>query len=95
MNTICNATRERQIEAMELAGSSDVMLVIGGHNSSNTQKLFDICRSQCGRTWFVSDPDDLRDIYFEAGDKVGITAGASTPNTIIQEVSQHVRRAEL
>ena len=95
MNTICNATRERQIEAMELAGSSDVMLVIGGHNSSNTQKLFDICRSQCGRTWFVSDPDDLRDIHFEAGDKVGITAGASTPNTIIQEVSQHVRRAEL
>ena len=95
MNTICNATRERQIEAMELAGSSDVMLVIGGHNSSNTQKLFDICRSQCGRTWFVSDPDDLRDIHFEARDKVGITAGASTPNTIIQEVSQHVRRAEL
>ncbi|MDO5702345.1 MAG: 4-hydroxy-3-methylbut-2-enyl diphosphate reductase, partial [Lachnospiraceae bacterium] len=95
INTICSATSERQTEALELATASDVMLVIGGKHSSNTQKLYDICRSRCGNTWFVSDPDDLREVEFQPGDRIGITAGASTPNTIIQEVSQHVRRAEL
>lgn len=94
-NTICSATRERQTEAMELAAASDVMLVIGGSQSSNTQKLYDICCGQCRRTYFVTGPEDLRDLRFQAGDRIGITAGASTPNTIIQEVSQHVRRAEL
>ena len=94
-NTICSATRLRQTEALELAAASDVMIVIGGHHSSNTQKLYDICKSQCGNTFFVSSPDDLRGIRIKAGDRVGITAGASTPNTLIQEVSQHVRRAEL
>jgi 4-hydroxy-3-methylbut-2-enyl diphosphate reductase len=95
MNTICNATKERQVEAMELAAVSDVMLVIGGKNSSNTQKLYDICMGRCARTYFISTPDDLREICFADADKVGITAGASTPNTLIQEVSQYVRRAEL
>jgi 4-hydroxy-3-methylbut-2-enyl diphosphate reductase len=80
---------------MELAAASDVMLVIGGSQSSNTQKLYDICCGQCRRTYFVTGPEDLRDLRFQAGDRIGITAGASTPNTIIQEVSQHVRRAEL
>ena len=94
-DTVCNATHERQAEAMELAKASDVMLVIGGKHSSNTQKLYDICTSQCMRTYFVSSPEDLKGICFRAEDKVGITAGASTPNTIIQEVSLHVRRAEL
>ena len=94
-NTICSATRERQTEAMELASASDVMLVIGGVHSSNTQKLYNICQSRCGRTYFVSSLQDLETIRFEEGDRIGITAGASTPNTLIQEVSQHVRRAEL
>ncbi len=94
-NTICGATRERQIEAMELAAASDVMLVIGGKHSSNTQKLYDICRSQCSRTYFVSTTADLDGIRFSGEDRIGITAGASTPNILIQEVSLHVRRAEL
>jgi len=94
-NTICSATRERQREAMELAAASDIMIVIGGRHSSNTQKLYDICSRQCVNTVFVSSPDDLRGFRPKADDRVGITAGASTPNTLIQEVSQHVRRAEL
>ena len=94
-NTICNATRERQEEALRLAEASDIMIVIGGRNSSNTQKLVDICRSSCPETLFVQSGRDLDSVHIRPGSCVGITAGASTPNTIIQEVSQHVRRAEL
>ena len=94
-NTICNATRERQMESMELAAKSDVMIVIGGKNSSNTQKLYDICRSQCGNTYYIQKLEDLFTVRFQSDCCVGITAGASTPNTIIQEVCNHVRRAEL
>ncbi len=93
-NTICNATRERQEEALELAGRSDVMIVIGGKNSSNTQKLVDICRSRCPRTYFVHSPEDLESVRIKSDSCVGITAGASTPNIIIQEVSLDVRRTE-
>ena len=93
-NTICNATRERQKEAMDLAARSDVMIVIGGKNSSNTQKLYDICRSQCANTYYIQDQSDLQNITISSESRVGITAGASTPNTIIQEVSQNVRGTE-
>ncbi len=94
-NTICGATRERQTEALELAGSSDVMIVIGGKSSSNTQKLHDICKGQCRETYYIQKPEDLARVHFPADCNVGITAGASTPNSIIQEVSQYVRRTEL
>ena len=94
-NTICNATRERQEEALRLAEASDIMIVIGGRNSSNTQKLVDICRRSCPETLFVQSGRDLDSVHIRPDSCVGITAGASTPNTIIQEVSQHVRRAEL
>ena len=93
-NTICNATRERQEEALELAGRSDAMIVIGGRASSNTQKLYDICRSRCEATYFVQSQDDLKHIKIESDSCVGITAGASTPNNIIQEVSLNVSRTE-
>ena len=90
-NTICNATCERQTEALDLARHSDVMIVIGGKQSSNTQKLYDICRSQCKNTYYIQTQEDLVHVDFQSDSCVGITAGASTPNTIIQEVSQHVR----
>ena len=93
-NTICNATRERQEEALRLAEASDIMIVIGGKNSSNTQKLVDICRRSCPETLFVQSGRNLDSVHIRPDCCVGITAGASTPNTIIQEVSQHVRRAE-
>lgn len=99
-NTICNATRERQKESLDLAKQSDFMIVIGGKNSSNTQKLYDICKSQCKNTCYIQSAKDLSDMDLSAmnlGEKsrVGITAGASTPNSIIQEVSLYVRRTEL
>ena len=94
-NTICNATRERQTEALELAGRSDAMIVIGGKHSSNTQKLYDICRSQCDNTYYIQTLDDLVTVNFQSDSCVGITAGASTPNKIIQEVFAHVRGTEL
>ena len=79
---------------MDLAARSDVMIVIGGKNSSNTQKLYDICRSQCANTYYIQDQSDLQNITISSESRVGITAGASTPNTIIQEVSQNVRGTE-
>ncbi len=94
-NTICNATRERQTEALDLARRSDIMIVIGGKSSSNTQKLYEICRRQCENTYYIQTQDDLVTVDFQPDSCVGITAGASTPNNIIQEVSQHVRRTEL
>ena len=93
-NTICNATKERQEEAFELAGSSDAMIVIGGKASSNTRKLYEICKSRCPSTWFVQSHEDLKQVRIKTDSCVGITAGASTPNTIIQEVSLNVRRTE-
>lgn len=94
-NTICNATRERQAEALDLAKRSDVMIVIGGKASSNTQKLYDICRGQCKNTYYIQTQDDLVTVDIQPDSCVGITAGASTPNNIIQEVSQNVRGTEL
>jgi 4-hydroxy-3-methylbut-2-enyl diphosphate reductase len=94
-NTICNATRERQAEALDLAKKSDVMIVIGGKASSNTQKLYEICKSQCKNTYYIQTQEDLVTVDIQPYSCVGITAGASTPNQIIQEVSQHVRRTKL
>ena len=86
LNTICNATQERQQEAGELASRVDAMIVIGGKNSSNTQKLYDICRAACERTFFIQSADELDASSLCGLDKIGITAGASTPEIIIKEV---------
>ncbi|ANU54049.1 bifunctional 4-hydroxy-3-methylbut-2-enyl diphosphate reductase/30S ribosomal protein S1 [Acutalibacter muris] len=82
-DTICNATAKRQKEALDLAGKCDVMIVIGGRDSSNTAKLGDICARQC-RTYLIEKASELP--TFPAGLSVGITAGASTPASIIKEV---------
>ena len=91
LNTICNATEERQKEAQNIAGEVDTMLVIGGRHSSNTQKLFEICKEECGNTYYIQTPVDLDSEMFQCSSYVGITAGASTPNKIIEEVQEHVR----
>ena len=91
MNTICNATEERQTEAAAIAGDSDAMIVIGGKHSSNTQKLYEICKTVCPDTHFIQTLDDLDLKQFQSFRSVGITAGASTPNTIIKEVQSYVR----
>ena len=91
MNTICNATEERQTEAGTIARQSDAMLVIGGKHSSNTQKLFEICKGVCPDTYFIQTLDDLDLKKLQSFRSVGITAGASTPNNIIKEVQSYVR----
>ena len=90
-NTICNATEERQKEAVELAARADVMIVIGGTHSSNTRKLYELCKSECENTYYIQTLDDLQLDLPNSVELVGITAGASTPNKIIEEVQNYVR----
>ncbi len=92
-NTICNATEERQNEAKQLASQSDAMIVIGGKHSSNTQKLFEISKRECSNTFYIQTVHDLNMEDFRNIEKLGITAGASTPNNIIKEV--HESMAEM
>ena len=91
LNTICNATQERQVEAKKVASQVDVMLVIGGKHSSNTQKLYEICQKECKNTFYIQTLDDLNPECIGSACNVGITAGASTPNNIIEEVHTNVR----
>ncbi len=91
VNTICNATEERQTEAREIASRVACMIVIGGTHSSNTRKLYEICKEECENTYFIQTLDDLRLELPKAASPVGITAGASTPNNIIEEVQNYVR----
>lgn len=85
-DTICNATSNRQEESEKIARISDMMLVIGSRNSSNTQKLFEICRSYCKETFIIETFGDLPPINIKKINTLGITAGASTPERIIKEV---------
>ncbi|MBR6665696.1 MAG: 4-hydroxy-3-methylbut-2-enyl diphosphate reductase [Lachnospiraceae bacterium] len=91
VNTICNATEERQKEAREISSKADAMIVIGGKHSSNTRKLYEICSSECANTYFIQTLEDLHLELPKAAFLVGITAGASTPNKLIEEVQNYVR----
>ena len=86
VNTICNATHVRQVEARKISSKVDGMIVIGGKNSSNTQKLYDICRNECENTFYVQTVKDLNLHELKSLKSIGITAGASTPKNIIEEV---------
>lgn len=86
VNTICNATHVRQVEAQKISSKVDGMIVIGGKNSSNTQKLYDICRNECENTFYVQTVKDLNLHEMKSLKSIGITAGASTPKNIIEEV---------
>lgn len=90
LNTICSATKERQTEAASIAKEVDVMIVIGDKHSSNTQKLFEICRNVCDNTYYVQTLGDLDVNQLKSVKTVGITAGASTPKNIIEEVQNNV-----
>ncbi len=91
VNTICNATEVRQTEARKIAAQVDVMIVIGGNHSSNTRKLYEICMQECANTYFIQTLNDLHLDLPKSVRLVGITAGASTPNNIIEEVQNYVR----
>ncbi len=85
-DTICNATSMRQNEADKLSKTNDAIIVIGGRHSSNTAKLFDVCRKNCQRTHHIEEASELSEIDFNGVDSIGVVAGASTPAGIIKEV---------
>ncbi|MBR2176484.1 MAG: bifunctional 4-hydroxy-3-methylbut-2-enyl diphosphate reductase/30S ribosomal protein S1 [Clostridia bacterium] len=85
-DTICSATSDRQSEAEKLASESDMMIVIGGRHSSNTNKLYHICKNGCRNTYLIESADELPDFAVRQAERIGITAGASTPASIIKEV---------
>ncbi len=85
-DTICAATTDRQAEGLKLAKRADVMIVIGGYDSSNTHKLYEICKNSCEKTYKIETIDDLPSLNIKQIKNIGITAGASTPDWIIKEV---------
>lgn len=94
INTICNATTLRQKTAKMLAKQVDLMLVIGGKNSANTTRLFKICNEICLSAYHIETKDDLKLTYFSNIEKVGITAGASTPKYLIDEVVEYIKEVD-
>lgn len=89
-DTICTATEQRQFSARELAAQVDVMVVIGGHNSANTKRLAEVCQESGARTYHIETAEELKPSWLSGADKVGVTAGASTPNWLIQGVIQRM-----
>jgi len=90
-NTICNATFENQDAAAELAKKADIMIVIGGKNSSNTKQLFSICKNLCKDSYHIENESELDKSWFENKKHCGISAGASTPDWIIQNVVSKIK----
>lgn len=90
-NTVCSATEERQSEALEIAQKVDAMIVIGDRHSSNSRKLYEICKRKCKSTYFIETIVDLEPQPFQSFSDIGITAGASTPKKLIEEVQNYVR----
>ncbi|WFF71443.1 4-hydroxy-3-methylbut-2-enyl diphosphate reductase [Proteiniclasticum sp. QWL-01] len=87
INTICAATEQRQTSTTKLSKEVDAMVVIGGKHSSNTTKLYEICKTNCNHTFFVENAEELKQYIEELKgyEKIGVTAGASTPDWIIKE----------
>ena len=90
-NTICNATFDNQDAAAKLARKADVMIVIGGKNSSNTKELYKISLAQCPDSYHIESADELQGEWFAGKNLCGISAGASTPDWIIQLVMEKIR----
>jgi 4-hydroxy-3-methylbut-2-enyl diphosphate reductase len=92
VNTICNDTEERQADARALAREVDAVVVVGGKNSANTRHLAEICRAIQPRTWHVETEAELRPEWFEGCRTVGLSAGASTPDWVVEGVAAWLRK---
>ncbi len=92
LNTICNATHERQDSALKLAGEVDIMIVVGGKNSANTKHLAEVCESTGVETRHIEAASELQTAWFRGKKKAGVTAGASTPDWIIKEVAERIKK---
>jgi len=92
VKTICNATILRQEATKNLAKKVDIMIVIGGKNSANTTRLAEIARAEGCKTFHIETEDELKDVWFKDVDNVGISAGASTPNWIIDSVKEKIKK---
>ncbi len=94
LNSICSATAQRQLESRELAERVDCMLVVGGYNSSNTNKLAEICQRVNPHTYHIEEAGELNPSWFKGAKSVGLTGGASTPSWLINQVIKKVREFE-
>ncbi len=88
VNTICSATRDRQDAARALAGEVDVFYIIGGRHSSNSRKLLAVCQEQCEKSFLIETEDEINSEDLRGAERVGLTAGASTPNWLIEKVGK-------
>ncbi len=90
-NTICDATEKRQKAARELASRSELMIVIGGKNSANTRKLYEICKETAKKAYHIETEKEIDPAWFKGVERVGITAGASTPSYLIQRIYNYIK----
>jgi len=90
VNTICSATRDRQDAARALAGEVDVFYIIGGRHSSNSRKLLAVCKEQCEKSFLIETEDEINPEDLRGAERVGLTAGASTPNWLIEKVGKRL-----
>ena len=90
VNTICSATRDRQEAARALAGMVDAFYIIGGRHSSNSVKLLAVCKEQCEKSFLIETEEEINDAELEGVQTVGVTAGASTPDWLIQKIVKHL-----
>lgn len=92
VNTICSATRDRQESARALAGQVDAFYVIGGNHSSNSRKLLSVCKEQCEKSFLIETEDEINADDLRGAKDVGVTAGASTPNWLIEKVVERLKQ---
>lgn len=94
-NTICHSTKERQDAARVLAGQVDIMLVVGGRNSANTTRLVSVCRQEGKPTYHIEVADEIRPEWLKGATKVGVTAGASTPDWVVEGVIKKLKSGKV
>jgi 4-hydroxy-3-methylbut-2-en-1-yl diphosphate reductase len=92
IDTVCKPTKQRQSAAIDMARQADVVIVVGGHSSNNTRELVKTCARYCARVHHVQTYADVRPEWFDRATAVGLTAGTSTPDDVIDTVEAEVRR---